>query len=178
MLNRCVFFFSSRRRHTRLVSDWSSDVCSSDLFIDFDNDGLLDIFVANGHVYPSVDQRDWGTTWAQRPQLFRNLDGTKFQEIPPASGSGLADVIPARGAAFGDLFNDGHTDVVLNNMDSAPVLLRNVVKNDNHWLTFKLVGGGKSPRDAIRSEEHTSELQSLTNLVCRLLLEKKKKRYT
>ena len=64
-------------------------------FIDFDNDGLLDIFVANGHVYPSVDQRDWGTTWAQRPQLFRNLDGTKFQEIPPASGSGLADVIPA-----------------------------------------------------------------------------------
>src|SRR5439155_18845787 len=71
-------------------------------FIDFDNDGLLDIFVANGHVYPSVDQRDWGTTWAQRPQLFRNLDGTKFQEIPPASGSGLADVIPARGAAFGD----------------------------------------------------------------------------
>ena len=118
-------------------------------FIDFDNDGLLDIFVANGHVYPSVDQRDWGTTWAQRPQLFRNLDGTKFQEIPPASGSGLAGVIPARGAAFGDLFNDGHTDVVLNNMDSAPVLLRNVVKNDNHWLTFKLVGGGKSPRDAI-----------------------------
>src|SRR5437667_7515618 len=118
-------------------------------FIDFDNDGLLDIFVANGHVYPSVDERDWGTTWAQRPQLFRNLDGTKFQEIPPASGSGLADVIPARGAAFGDLFNDGHTDVVLNNMDSAPMLLRNVVKNDNHWLTFKLVGGGKSPRDAI-----------------------------
>src|SRR5437773_1754129 len=80
-------------------------------FIDFDNDGLLDIFVANGHVYPSVDQRDWGTTWAQRPQLFRNLDGTKFQEIPPASGSGLGVVIPARGAAFGDLFNDGHIDL-------------------------------------------------------------------
>src|SRR5205807_1463698 len=54
-------------------------------FLDFDNDGLPDIFVANGHVYPSVDQRDWGTTWAQRPQLFRNLDGTKFQEIPPAT---------------------------------------------------------------------------------------------
>ncbi len=118
-------------------------------FIDFDNDGLLDIFVANGHVYPSVDQRDWGTTWAQRPQLFRNLDGAKFQEVPPATGSGLADVIPARGAAFGDLFNDGHIDVVLNVMDSAPALLRNVVKNGNHWIAFKLVGGAKSPRDAI-----------------------------
>src|SRR5262249_48105493 len=113
------------------------------------NDGLLDIFVANGHVYPWVDQRDWGTTWAQRPQLFRNLDGTKFREIPPATGSGLADVIPARGAAFGDLFNDGHVDVVLNNMDSTPALLRNVVKNDSHWIALKLVGGRKSPRDAI-----------------------------
>lgn len=118
-------------------------------FIDFDNDGLLDIFVANGHVYPSVDQRDWGTTWAQRPQLFRNLDGNKFQEVPPATGSGLADVVPARGAAFGDIFNDGHIDVVLNNMDSPPALLRNVVKNNNHWLVFKLVGGPKGPRDAI-----------------------------
>jgi enediyne biosynthesis protein E4 len=118
-------------------------------FLDFDNDGLLDIFIANGHVYPSVDQRDWGTTWAERPQLFRNLDGIKFQEVPPATGSGLADVIPARGAAFGDLFNDGHIDVVLNNMDSPPTLLRNVVKNGNHWITLKLVGGPKSPRDAI-----------------------------
>jgi enediyne biosynthesis protein E4 len=118
-------------------------------FMDFDNDGLLDLFVANGHVYPSVDQLDWGTTWAQRPQLFRNLDGSKFQEVPPATGSGLADVIPARGAAFGDLFNDGHIDVVLNNIESAPTLLRNVVKNDNHWIALKLVGGPKSPRDAI-----------------------------
>jgi hypothetical protein len=117
--------------------------------MDFDNDGLLDIFVANGHVYPSVDQRDWGTTWAQRPQLFRNLDGTKFQEVPPATGSGLADVIPSRGAAFGDLFNEGRIDVVLNNMDSPPTLLRNVVKNGNHWITFRLIGGAKSPRDAI-----------------------------
>ncbi len=118
-------------------------------FLDFDNDGLLDIFVADGHVYPSVDQRDWGTTWAERPQLFRNLDGMKFQEVPPATGSGLALVVPARGAAFGDLFNDGSIDVVLNNMDSAPALLRNVVKNGNHWIALKLVGGAKSPRDAI-----------------------------
>jgi hypothetical protein len=58
-------------------------------------------------------------------------------------------VIPARGAAFGDLFNDGHIDAVLNNMDSIPALLRNVGKNDNHWIGFKLIGGPKSPRDAM-----------------------------
>jgi hypothetical protein len=118
-------------------------------FLDFDNDGLLDIFIANGHVYPEVDRQDWGTTWAERPQLFRNLDGIKFQEVPPATGSGLADVITGRGAAFGDLFNDGHIDVVINNIDSTPSILRNVIKNGNHWLTLKLVGGPKSPRDAV-----------------------------
>ena len=111
-------------------------------FLDFDNDGLLDLFIANGHVYPVADQRDWGTTWAQRPQLFRNLDGAKFQEVLPATGSGLASVVCARGAAFGDLFNDGHIDVVLNNLDSSPTLLRNIAHNSNHWLTLNLVGGG------------------------------------
>jgi hypothetical protein len=117
-------------------------------FLDFDNDGLLDLFIANGHVYPEVDKQDWGTTWAERPQLFRNLDGKKFQEVPPATGSGLADVISARGAAFGDIFNDGVIDVVINNIDSRPTLLRNVLKTGNHWLELKLIGGPKSPRDA------------------------------
>ena len=118
-------------------------------FLDFDNDSLLDIFIVNGHVYPEVDRQDWGTTWAERPQLFRNLDGSRFEEVPPATGSGLADVITGRGAAFGDLFNTGQIDVVINNIDSTPTLLGNVVKNGNHWLTLKLIGGPKSPRDAI-----------------------------
>jgi len=118
-------------------------------FLDFDNDGLQDLFIVNGHVYPEVDLQDWGTTWAERPQLFRNVDGAKFVEVPPATGSGLADVITGRGAAFGDLFNDGHIDVVINNIDSTPTLLRNEVNNGNHWLTLKLIGGPKSPRDGI-----------------------------
>jgi enediyne biosynthesis protein E4 len=118
-------------------------------FLDFDNDSLLDIFIASGHVYPEVDKQDWGTTWAERPQLFRNLDGVKFQEVPPATGSGLATVVTARGAAFGDLFNDGHIDVVLNCLESSPLLLRNVVENGNHWLGLKLIGNGRSPKDAI-----------------------------
>src|SRR5205807_2580308 len=109
-------------------------------FLDFDNDGLLDLFIANGHVYPIADKTDWGTTYAQRPLLFRNLDGKTFAEVPAATGSGLAVVVPARGAAFGDLFNDGHIDVVLNNIDSPPTLLRNVTPTQNHWLALKLVG--------------------------------------
>jgi hypothetical protein len=90
-----------------------------------------------------------GHNLAQRPLLLRNLNGSKFEEVAPAAGSGLAAVVSARGAAFGNLFNDGHIDVVLNVMDSTPVFLRNVVKNSNHWLTLKLIGGPKSPRDAI-----------------------------
>jgi hypothetical protein len=117
-------------------------------FLDFDNDGLLDIATVNGHVFRHIEEHDWGSTWSQRPQLFRNLDGARFQEVPPATGSGLAVVIPARGAAFGDLFNDGRIDVVVNTMDSAPTLLRNVVRNQNHWIALRLVGGPKSPRDA------------------------------
>jgi hypothetical protein len=118
-------------------------------FFDFDNDGWLDIFVANGHVYPEADKTDWGTTYSQRPLLLRNVNGKEFEEVPPATGSGLAVVKSARGAAFGDIFNDGHIDVVMNNMDNTPTLLRNVVKNGNHWIAFRLVGGEKSPRDAI-----------------------------
>jgi hypothetical protein len=102
-------------------------------FLDYDNDGRQDIFVVNGHVYPGVDQQDWGTTWAQRPLLFHNLNGSGFEPVAPATGSGLAKVLPARGAAFGDLFNEGRIDVVINNIDASPTLLRNVSENAHHW---------------------------------------------
>ncbi len=123
-----------------------------DGFIDYDNDGWLDLFEANGHVYPEVDHHDWGTTWAERPLLFHNVpDGTKdrkFEYIPPVKGTGMADVIPARGAAFGDLFNDGKIDVIINPVDGPPVLLRNENPDHHNWVEMKLVGGPKSPRDA------------------------------
>jgi hypothetical protein len=100
-------------------------------------------------VYPAVDKNDWGTTFAERPLLFHNLQGKKFEVMPAVKGSGLAVVSVGRGAAFGDLFNDGKMDVVINNMDHAPTLLRNVNADTHHWVTLKLVGGPKSPRDAI-----------------------------
>src|SRR6267378_1006071 len=118
-------------------------------FLDFDNDGWKDIVIANGHVYPSVDRTSWGTTWAQRPLLFRNIDGKKFDLMPAVEGSGLANVYVGRGVAVGDLFNNGKLDVVINVLDGHPALLRNVSPDTHHWLELKLVGGPKSPRDAV-----------------------------
>jgi hypothetical protein len=118
-------------------------------FLDFDNDGWKDLLAANGHVYPGVDQSDWGTTFAERPLLFRNFHNGKFELVPPVKGTGLAALLTARGAAFGDLFNDGKIDVVINQLNNTPVLLRNVSTDHNHWVGLKLVGGPKSPRDAI-----------------------------
>ncbi len=112
-------------------------------FLDYDNDGLLDLFVANGHVYPEVDRHPWGTSFRQRPLLFQNLDGRRFEPVPPAPGSGLAVVVTARGAAFGDFDNDGRTDVVINCVDSPPKLLRNVFPGGN-WLGVELVPGPRS----------------------------------
>jgi enediyne biosynthesis protein E4 len=119
-------------------------------FIDYDNDGWKDIMSVSGHVYPQVDHHDWGMTFAERPLLFHNLsNGKKFSPVPAVEGTGLAVVIPARGAAFGDLFNDGKIDVVVNCIDHTPVLLRNVNNDNHHWVGIKLIGGAKSPRDAV-----------------------------
>ena len=119
-------------------------------FIDYDNDGWKDIMSVSGHVYPEVDKYDWGTTFAERPQLFHNVKkGNAFKVVPAVEGTGLAVVIPSRGAAFGDIFNDGKIDVVINCIDHTPVLLRNVNADTNHWVGIKLVGGPKSPRDGI-----------------------------
>src|SRR5579862_7084775 len=120
-----------------------------DGFLDYDNDGWKDLLIANGHVYPEVDSKGWGTSYAERPLLFHNLKNGKFELMPAVEGTGLAVVTPARGAAFGDLFNDGKIDVVINNVDHVPVLLRNVNPDHHHWLELKLVGGAKSPRDAV-----------------------------
>src|SRR5918997_1671001 len=119
-------------------------------FLDFDNDGWRDLVVANGHVYPAVDKHPWGTSYAQQLLLFRNLSTGRFERVGAAPGSGLAQAWLARGLAVGDLDADGRQDVVLNNMDGPPAVLRNVTQTPNHWLRLRLVGdpARKSPRDA------------------------------
>ncbi|HEX8733924.1 MAG TPA: CRTAC1 family protein [Pyrinomonadaceae bacterium] len=129
------------------------------VFFDFDNDGWKDIFVANGHIYPTVDNFQWGTSYAQQLLLFRNKQWdakTKlvgFERVAAAPNSGLSIALPARGLATGDFDGDGREDAVINNLDSAPTLLRNVTASRNHWLSLKLVGDvtKKTPRDATGS---------------------------
>jgi len=118
-------------------------------FLDYDNDGWLDLLMVNGHIYPVADKEDWGTSYSERPLLFHNTRDGNFEEVPPVKGSGLASVIPGRGAAFGDIFNDGKIDVVINLEDGPPTLLRNVNPDHHHWVELKLVGGPRSPRDAV-----------------------------
>jgi hypothetical protein len=120
-----------------------------DGMIDYDNDGWKDLMMINGHVYPQVDDHPWGTTYAERPLLFRNNRHGGFDYVPAVEGSGLSVLVPGRGAAFGDLFNNGKIDVVINPVDGPPVLLRNVNPDHHHWVELKLIGGPKSPRDAI-----------------------------
>ncbi len=120
-----------------------------DGFLDFDNDGWLDLMFVNGHIYPAADRLDWGTSYAQRPLLFHNDREGRFTEVAPVKGSGLAQVLSGRGAAFGDLFNDGKIDVIINQTDARPVLLRNVNPDRHHWVGLKLIGGSRSPRDAV-----------------------------
>ena len=115
-------------------------------FFDMDNDGWLDLFLVNGHVYPQVDQVQGTPSYRQPMQLFRNRRDGTFEDV-----SSVVAGFPAhsrRGAAFGDINNDGNVDIVLLNVGELPTLLINRAKNDNHRVLFKLVGT-KSNRMAI-----------------------------
>jgi hypothetical protein len=114
-------------------------------FLDFDNDGWPDLFVANGHVNPQVDQHSFGVTYAERPLLFRNLGDGKFIEIGLSAGPPLSRRYVARGAATADFLNNGSEDLLITVLDGSPVLLRNQ-SGQGHWLRIKTVGG-KSNRD-------------------------------
>jgi hypothetical protein len=116
-------------------------------FFDMDNDGWLDLFVANGHVYPQADTIPGSAGYRQPMLLYRNnRDGT-FEEVSKAAGLDDVPLKSRRGAAFGDVFNNGNVDILVLDIDGPPSLLKNLNK-DGHSVLFKLVGT-KSNRAAI-----------------------------
>ncbi|HSR66776.1 MAG TPA: CRTAC1 family protein [Acidobacteriota bacterium] len=116
-------------------------------FFDADLDGFPDLFVANGHVYPEVDRYQIGTAYKQRDFLFRNLEGKRFEEV--GLDSGIQAVENSRGAAWGDLDNDGRPDIVVNRLDSAPALYWNRTPLDGrNWIGLRLRGTA-SNRDGV-----------------------------
>jgi hypothetical protein len=117
-------------------------------FLDFDNDGWKDIFVANGHVYSQLAKRKLHITYRQPRLLYRNLGNGRFEDVSARSGTAITSPNLGRGCAFGDLDNDGYIDIVVNNLDGPPSVLHNDGKNRNNWLIVKCVGT-RSNRSAI-----------------------------
>ena len=117
-------------------------------FFDYDNDGRLDILVANGHVYPQLDEARLGASapYRQRRLLYHQRatgDGT-FEEVAAQFGPVLTEPRVSRGLAVGDLDDDGRLDVVINDLDGSPQVLHNELADAGHWLLVKLIGSGKN----------------------------------
>ncbi len=117
-------------------------------FADLDNDGWLDLFVVNGHVYPRIDDLAEGSTYLQRKEVYRNLGDGRFEELTLELGGDLLDLYSSRGAAFGDYDNDGDIDVLVTNLNAPPSLYRNEYSGPHNWIGLWLEGTDGN-RDAI-----------------------------
>jgi hypothetical protein len=109
-------------------------------FMDIDNDGWLDILVANGHVYPEVDGTDVDASYAERKYLYRNLRNGQFEDVSMSGGAGITAAAKARGLAVGDYDNDGDLDAVVNCVNAVPQLLRCDSTLKRSWIKIRLVG--------------------------------------
>jgi enediyne biosynthesis protein E4 len=117
-------------------------------FFDYDLDGRLDVFVANGHVETDINRVQPSVTYAQPPHLFRGLPGGRFEQDDDRVGAAFATPRVARGAAYADYDGDGDLDIALSVNGGPAVLLRNDGGNAHGWLRVRLVGRGPNP-DAI-----------------------------
>ena len=117
-------------------------------FFDYDNDGDLDLYVANGHIIDNIPLFNDSLTYAQRDFLFENLGGGKFKEVGRQHGAYFAREFVGRGMALADMDGDGDLDVAVSNNDQPAVLLRNDGGNAQHYLRLRLTGT-RSNRDAI-----------------------------
>ncbi len=138
---------------TRLMSGWGLK------FFDFDNDGDLDLFLANGNPDDLIEQLQPQVKYEEPPLLFRG-DGKTFRNISAQSGPIFMQPLSARGMAIGDFNNDGAVDVLISVNNGAPILLKNNAGSQNHWLGIKLIGKKSNP-DAVGARI-TYQAQDLT----------------
>jgi hypothetical protein len=117
-------------------------------FMDYDNDGMRDLFMANGHVLDNIERYHAGTQYAEPKLMFRNSGHGIFQNVSDRLGPDFQLARVSRGAAIGDFDNDGDLDILVSNNGQAPQLLRNDGGNANHWLEILLIGT-KSNRDGV-----------------------------
>jgi enediyne biosynthesis protein E4 len=135
---------SGLARPTLEMSGWSNGAA------DFDNDGLKDLFVARGNVLDNIAEFT-SRTYGEPNSIFRNLGKMTFEDVTAQTGTDMQLSEPYRGAVIGDLFNDGHMDLVVTVLNGKARVLRNVTANENNWVAFTLVGT-KSNRMAIGAQ--------------------------
>jgi enediyne biosynthesis protein E4 len=135
---------SGLARPTLEMSGWSNGAA------DFDNDGLKDLFVARGNVLDNIAEFT-SRTYGEPNSIFRNLGKMTFEDVTAQTGTDMQLSEPYRGAVIGDLFNDGHMDLVVTVLNGKARVLRNVTANENNWVAFTLIGA-KSNRMAIGAQ--------------------------
>ncbi|HET7694724.1 MAG TPA: CRTAC1 family protein [Vicinamibacterales bacterium] len=142
--------FSDMSFRTRTAAVSLPYVGWGNAFFDYDNDGWLDLIAVNGHVYPQLDRARLGASagYRQRKLLYRNLGNGTFEEVGGKSGTVFTEERVSRGLAVGDIDNDGGLDIVINDLDGSPQLLRNELAGRGNWLIVKLRGAAPNT-DAI-----------------------------
>jgi len=141
-------FFTMTTFETGLAEPSFSQLGFGTQFLDADNDGYLDIFVANGHVWDNVTQITPSLSYKQKCQFFHNKGTGSFNDVSESVGMFFARPVVARGTAIGDYDNDGDVDILVSCCGGSPMLLRNDSHTTNHWLKIRLVGTS-SNRDGI-----------------------------
>jgi enediyne biosynthesis protein E4 len=128
-------------RATRLMSGWGTK------FFDYDNDGNIDLFMANGHPDDRIEEHASHVTYREPLLLYHN-NGKILENVSATAGPVFNESFAARGLAIGDFNNDGAVDVLIAVNNGAPVLLKNLAAKGNHWLGLRLIGEKANP-DAI-----------------------------
>ena len=141
-------FFDDVTRLSGAGKGTHADVTWGNAFVDFDNDGDRDIFVACGHLYDNVEKFDKTSSYYARNLLLMNTGKGKFVDVSGRCGDGLAVKLSSRGAGFDDLDGDGDIDVVILNSRREPTILRNESRTGNHWIQIRL-RGTRTNRDGV-----------------------------